>query len=253
MSILTGKIICFIMILFHSYNNMLYAEDKDELEVGKFSKVQIKDGLPVEWKPLTFKKIPQHTRYSLVKNNGYNVVKAVSRRSASGLIRKISINPVLYPIIRWQWKITGVFSKGDVTQKDGDDYPARVYITFAYDPEKVGFFEKIKYEVAYLFYGEYPPISAINYIWANKAPMGTLVDNPYTSRVKMIVLQSGSLKKGLWITEEHNIYKDYQKAFGEPPPMISGIAIMTDSDNTKASTISYFGDIIFKKHATSPN
>ncbi len=232
---------------------MLYAEDKAELEVGRFSKARIDDGLPADWKPFIFKKIKQHTRYSLVKDQGNIVVKAISRGSASGLIRKISIDPIQYPVIQWQWKITGVYLKGNVTQKDGDDYPARLYITFAYDPEKVDIFEKAKYEAAYLLYGEYPPISAINYIWANKAPMGTWVDNPYTSRSKMIVVQSGSLKKELWVTEERDIYEDYQKAFGKSPPMISGVAIMTDSDNTKASTISYFGDIIFKKRSTPPN
>lgn len=197
---------------------MLYAEDKAELEVGRFSKARIDDGLPADWKPFVFKKITQHTHYSLVKDQGNIVVKAISRGSASGLIRKISIDPIQYPIIQWQWKITGVYPKGNVTQKDGDDYPARLYITFAYDPEKVDIFEKAKYEAAYLLYGEYPPISAINYIWANKAPMGTWVDNPYTSRSKMIVVQSGSLKKELWVTEERDIYKDYQKAFGKSPP-----------------------------------
>ena len=43
------------------------------------------------------------------------------------------------------------------------------------------------------------------------------------------------------------IYEDYKKAFGENPPKISGVAIMTDTDNTKESAIAYFGDIIFKK------
>ncbi|HNP30842.1 MAG TPA: DUF3047 domain-containing protein, partial [Nitrospirales bacterium] len=44
-------------------------------------------------------------------------------------------------------------------------------------------------------------------------------------------------------------YEDYKKAFGEDPPNISGVAIMTDTDNTKESAIAYFGDIVFKKTA----
>jgi hypothetical protein len=50
-----------------------------------------------------------------------------------------------------------------------------------------------------------------------------------------------------WVEEVRNIYQDYKKAYGEEPPLISGVVIMTDSDNTKESAISFFGDIIFRK------
>jgi hypothetical protein len=119
-----------------------------------------------------------------------------------------------------------------VTQKKGDDYPARIYITFEYDPDKLSFFEKTKYQAARLIYGQYPPHAAINYIWESKAPRETIVPNPYTDRVKMIVVESGDEYAGVWREEQRNIYEDYKKAFGEEPPMISGVAIMTDSDNT---------------------
>jgi hypothetical protein len=49
------------------------------------------------------------------------------------------------------------------------------------------------------------------------------------------------------VSEERNLYEDYKKAFGQEPPMISGIAIMTDTDNTAESAIAYYGDILFKK------
>ena len=50
-----------------------------------------------------------------------------------------------------------------------------------------------------------------------------------------------------WLNEERNVYEDYKKAFGEEPSMISGIAIMTDTDNTGESATAYYGDILFKK------
>ncbi|RZB32432.1 MAG: hypothetical protein SRB2_04437 [Desulfobacteraceae bacterium Eth-SRB2] len=78
------------------------------------------------------------------------------------IIRKISIDPTEYPIITWQLKITKIFEKGDVTKKQGDDYPARIYVTFTYDPAKLSFMEKTRYKAARLFYGEYPPQGAIN-------------------------------------------------------------------------------------------
>lgn len=217
------------------------------LEVGTFSSAPEGDALPPGWKPLTFEKIPTPTRYTLVKDNDTVVIKAISERSASGLIRQITIDPKEYPLVQWRWKVANVLRKGDVTKKEGDDYPARLYITFAYDSEKVGIFERAKYEMARLIYGQYPPLNAINYIWASRAPIGTIVPNPYTDRVMMIVVESGTDKLNQWVTEERNIYEDYRRAFGEEPPKISGVAIMTDTDNTQESAIAYFGDIIFKQ------
>ncbi len=219
----------------------------DIIEVGKFSTVGAGQGFPDGWKPLTFKKIEKHTTYTLVKDGNTVVVKAVSEASASGLTREIKINPKEYPIVQWRWKIMNILKKGDVHKKEGDDYPARIYITFEYDPSKLGFFEKTKYKAIKLLYGEYPPLAAINYIWESKAPVGTMVPNPFTDRVMMFVVESGAAKLDQWVNEERNVYEDYKKAFGEEPPMVSGVAIMTDTDNTGESATAYYGDILFKK------
>lgn len=227
----------------------IHAQSGAILEVGKFSAAAEGSGLPDGWKPLTFKKIEKHTTYQLVKDGGVTVVKAVSEASASGLTREIKINLKEYPVVQWRWKVTNVLKKGDVTRKEGDDYPARIYITFAYDAGKVGFFDKAKYETARLLYGQYPPIGAINYIWESKAPKGTVVPNTYAEEVKMIVVESGTAGLNQWMTEERNVYEDYKKAFGEEPSMISGVAIMTDTDNTGETATAYYGDIVFKKGA----
>jgi len=53
----------------------------------------------------------------------------VSDNSASGLIRKTNIDPEKFPIIKWKWKVTNIYEKGDVRRKKGDDYPASIYIS----------------------------------------------------------------------------------------------------------------------------
>ena len=204
---------------------------------------------PDSWKPLTFHKIDEHTEYSLVEDDGTVVVKAVSRGSSSGLTREVTIDPKLYPIVEWRWKIENVLQKGDVTTKEGDDYPARLYITFAYDESKIDFLDQAQYELARVLHGKYPPTGAITYIWESRSPIGTIVPNPYTDRVKMIVIESGEAKVGQWVAESRNLYEDYQKAFGDDPPPVSGVAVMTDTDNTRESAVAYFGDITFKKAA----
>jgi hypothetical protein len=175
------------------------------------------------------------------------VVKAVAEASASALVREIKINPKEYPIVEWRWKVRNILKKGDVHIKEGDDYPARIYITFEYDPSKLGFFEKAAYKMGRLLYGEDLPLAAINYIWESKASIGTMIPNPYTDRVLMFVVESGAEKLNQWVSEKRNVYEDYKKAFGQEPPMISGVAIMTDTDNTGESATAYYGDILFKK------
>ena len=236
-----------LAILVGSSGGRITAKSDEFLVVGNFSNSNVGDRLPPGWEALTFKKIPQQTQYTLVRDSGLTVIKAISRASASGLIRKGSIDPKDYPIIQWRWKISNIYQKGDVTHKNGDDYPARVYVTFAYDPDESGLLEKAGYAAARLFYGEYPPGGALNYIWASKSPVGTIVPNPYTDRARMIVLESGASRSNQWVQEERNVYEDYQKAFGTEPPLIAAVAIMTDSDNTGESATACYGDIIFRK------
>ncbi len=216
------------------------------LDVGNFSTAKAGGPFPDSWEPLTFDKIEKHTAYSLVEDNGTVVVKAASRGSASALARTVDIDPKQHPVVRWRWKVANILKKGDVTRKEGDDYPARLYITFRYDSRKAGFFERAKYEAIRLARGEYPPMGAINYIWGSKSPVGTVVPNPYTDRVKMMVLESGGEKVGRWVTESRNLVEDYRAAFGGDPPRISGVALMTDTDNTGEAAVAYFGDIVFE-------
>lgn len=225
----------------------LQAQSSPVMEVGKFSASGAGGTLPAGWKPLTFKNTEKHTVYTLVKEGDTVVVKAESKASASGLIREIKVDPQEYPIVEWRWKVKNILKKGDVRQKEGDDYPARLYITFEYDPQRLSFMERAKYGLVKALYGQYPPLAALNYIWESQAAQGTMVPNPFTARAMMIVVQSGGEKLNQWVTEERNLYADYKKAFGEEPPAISGVAIMTDTDNTGESAVAYYGDIVLKK------
>jgi len=224
----------------------LFAESPSVIEVGKFSSGTVGQAMPDGWKPLTFKKIPKHTAYEMVKDEGVTIVKAVSNASASGLIKPVVIDPKEYPIVRWRWKIDNVLQHSDVALKEGDDFPARLYITFEYDADKVSFGKKLKFKAGRALFGDIP-IAALNYIWESKTPVGTIVENVYTDFAKMVIVESGTQKVGIWIDEERNIYEDYKNAFGEEPPMINGVAIMSDTDNTKEQATAYYGDILFQR------
>ncbi len=215
-----------------------------ELRVGAFSDLTPGSALPPAWELLTFPRITRHTEYQLVEIDGTTVIKAESRNAASGLIRRITIDPRRYPTLRWRWRVDRLLPGSDVRRKAGDDYPARLYLTFAYDADKMSLGRRMRYQAARLLYGDVPA-AAINYIWARNAARNTVVPNAYTDFTMMIVVESGSERLGQWITEERNIVQDYRRAFGSDPPLITGVAIMTDSDDSGGEASAYYGDITF--------
>ncbi|WP_148864699.1 DUF3047 domain-containing protein [Marinobacter fonticola] len=200
-------------------------------------------GLDDGWSALDFPRVDRHTRYTLITEDETQVVQADTDNSASGRIARISIEPGEKMLLRWRWKVSSVYENGDARQKNGDDYPARIYVAFAFQPEKAGLLERAKRKAVEVFYGNELPGNALNYIWANRLPLGAMVPNPYTDETRMIAVTSGGEKAGEWVTVERDIVSDYRTAFGEPPPTIIGIGIMTDSDNTGESATAWYGDI----------
>ena len=216
------------------------------LVVGDFSPLPTDKMLPDRWDPLVFDGIDNHTVYTHVSDGGVGVIRAESVNSSSGLVRKLLIDPESFSHVSWRWKIEDVVAGADLTRKKGDDAPARIYITFAYDAGDVGFFERLKFASIKLFYGEYPPVGALMYVWASQTPKGTILESPYTDRVKLIVLESGAENKGQWQQEQRNVAEDYRQAFGGTQvPEISGVALMTDTDNTGGQATAWYGDIVF--------
>lgn len=219
----------------------------DRIEVGKFSAEPEGITTPANWRPWTFKKIDRHTTYVTVREDDSVVIRAEAEASASGLIRQVKVDPKEYPILSWKWKVSNAYVKGDVSRKDGDDYPARIYVAFDYDPQRLGLVDRAKYAAVRLLYGEAPPLRVINYIWESKATRGTITSSAYTDWIKMVVVQSGGGLANRWIEEQRNVLEDYKKAFGEEPSLITGIAIMTDADNTGERATAWYGDIFFMK------
>lgn len=204
------------------------------------------NGLPAGWKPLTFKKIPRHTVYEWANEEGRPVIRAQSDRAASGLIYPLDLDSKIYQHISWCWKINRTLQKGNAAEKSGDDYAARIYVTFKFDPDEASFFERTKFNTYKLLFGEYPPKAALNYVWANRLKKGADLPNAYTDRAHMVAVESGDEKIGEWVCEERNLYEDYKKYFGGKPTNISGIAVMTDTDNTGETAAATYADLVLK-------
>ena len=181
------------------------------------------------------------------REDGTPIIIASSNNSISSVTTPLTADPAVFQYLEWEWKIESVIESGDMTRKDGDDFAARVYVTFDYDKSNLGFGDRIKYAAYRAFTSFDIPLRSLNYIWANKAEIGTTGENPFSSWVQYVVIQSGNELAGEWHTEKRNILEDYRMVYGEEPPPISGITIMTDSDNTGESTKAYFGKITLSK------
>ncbi|MFB2705256.1 DUF3047 domain-containing protein [Marinobacter shengliensis] len=199
------------------------------------------------WEPLEFPRIDRHTRYELVTDDGVQVVKATADNSASGLIARLSLEPGESLILRWQWKVSNVFDQGDARKKSGDDYPARIYVAFEFQPDKAGFFERAKRKTVEVMFGESLPGNALNYIWANRLPEQSIVANAFTDQTMMVAVNSGPEQTGEWVTVERDIVADYREAFGENPPRIVGVAIMSDADNTGERATAWYRDLVLER------
>jgi hypothetical protein len=185
------------------------------------------DGLREEWEEKNFQ---GRTIYTVVTENGNRVLQAESNASASGLIFRVNYDVQEYPILTWRWKVENILEKGDETSKDGDDYAARVYVIFPH---------------------WFPPRTrSINYIWANKLPLGEYVPNPFFRNAVMVAVRSGAGEIGRWHTERRNVLEDYRMIFGEDPPDAGAVAIMTDTDNTGESATAFYDDIRLERQRT---
>ena len=198
-------------------------------------------GLPAGWEPLSFPKITARTAYEWSPSS--SAVHAVAAKSASGLVFRHQGPVADAPVLRWRWKVAGTIPKGDERAKAGDDYAARVYVTFKYDPSRVGLAARLKYGAVKALRGEHPPHNAIAYIWANKLAAGQSAPSPYTKSVMMVAVRSGEAAAGEWRSEERNILEDYRRLFKEEPPPYAGIALMTDADDTGGSAEAWYADV----------
>lgn len=201
------------------------------------------------WQPLRPAPKAADTRYSLVQEQGATVIRADAQASMSGLTYPVRVNLQAFPLLRWRWKIAAPLQNADMTTKSGDDYAARIYVLFDYPSEKLPFSVRAQLRIAELLYRQAIPTAALNYVWDNRHPVGTIQPNTYTDRARMIVLQSGAGRAGEWVTETRNLAADFRAAFGEDPPDVVAVALATDTDNTGENATAWYGDIEFLNEA----
>jgi len=207
--------------------------------------------LPPQYRSYAFAGRARRTQYDLVDDAGRTVLRARADASTAGIIRDVGVDTAALPVLAWDWKATRLPARGDLRTKGGDDYAARLYVSFDLPLAALPFGERFGVTVARVVYGKDVPAAALCYVWASRASVGTVAPNAYTGRVQMVVVESGAAGLGAWHAYERDVGADYRRAFGAAPPAVNGVIVSTDTDNTGETAEAFYGDVTFKARPIS--
>jgi hypothetical protein len=127
-----------------------------------------------------------------------------------------------FPILAWRWRAALFPSHSDERKKSAGDSVLGLYVLF----------------------GHPPFLSAIKYVWSDTLPLGMMLDSPFSSRTKLVVVESGRASAGSWLEEKRDVLADYRRLFGNrEAPEVTGIAVLTDADNTNSHAVGDYGEI----------
>ena len=212
-------------------------------ELPKFSAETARDGMPNGWNFYRIAPYKKNTVYRLENYQGKTVLSANSKTSASGLAVKLRPRQANNLWLQWEWKALSAIPEADNAERYHDDAPLRILVAFDGNKSKLPLKEKMNFEMANLISGQEIPYATLMYIWSGKSPVNTIINNAHTSRIKMIVVDSGWDNLDTWHKHQRDLAADYKRAYGESPGEVIGIALLTDTDNTKSEARAIYGDI----------
>jgi len=212
-------IICYsCAVLMGGAVSTVQAAESGQLLVGEFSAGDLNG-----WVEKSFS---GKTTYRIVETGTGKALEAISKNSASGLFREITIDLTKTPCLTWAWKVDASLGGLDETSKAGDDYSARVYVIFSG--------------------GLFPwNTRTFSYVWSGSQPVGTRWPNAFVANATIVAVQSGDDAAGRWVSQSRNIVEDYRRFVGDEIKQADAVAIMTDTDNSGRSASAWYGDIRF--------
>ena len=207
-----------LILVLAFFQTNLYAED---IKVFEFTDKELSE--------LTVRKVrgaDNKTEYSVGSNENGNFLKAIADNAASGLGKEIKIDLNKTPFINITWKIEKDIPGIDETAKKGHDFAARVFV--------------IKKTGATALSNR-----AVNYVFSSNQDIGSNSRSPYTKKSVDNVLATTKTNLNEWVTVKANVKEDFKKFHNLNVNELDGIAIMSDTDNSKKKSITYYQNIYF--------
>ncbi len=217
-----SSLICIaIFILVITAPSFLFSAEKKPIRLD-FEDTASREGVPGGWK---LKKRSGRAEYRILKEKNEKILYFRGADASFSIEKKITINVKEYPYIKWKWKVLLLPEGGDVRHRRTNDQAAQIIVLF----------EKGR---------------AISYIWDTTAPEGSVMEEsvpwPFSIKIKVLVVKSGSRDINKWITIRRNIYEDYKRLFKEEPRLVKGVRIQINSQHTGTVGEALFGSITFE-------
>jgi Protein of unknown function (DUF3047) len=194
-------------------------------------------GLPRQTKPLT--------RFSVVDVDGQRALRVEADASYGNLVHAVK-GPTAGARLSWRWRVDRLVSGADLRLKPGDDVSLKVCVAFDEPLQNVPFVERQVLRIARTQSSEPLPAATVCYVWDTQLPPGTMLANPFTKRLRYVVLQSGTDGLRQWVEERRDVGTDFLKLFGAEvatvPPII-GVAIGADADNTQSRSLGFVAEL----------
>ena len=179
-----------------------------------------------ELKTLKVRKVKGKTTWTLGFNENGNYIKAEAEGTGSGLGKEILIDLNKTPFINITWKVEKDLSGIVENSKKGHDFAARVFVV-----KKTG-----KTALSN---------RAVNYVFSSNNSIGKTWRSPYTKKSIDYVLATTKNNLNEWVTVKANVKDHFKKLHNLDVKEIEGVAIMTDTDNSKLKAVSYYQNIYF--------
>lgn len=185
------------------------------------------------------------TDYQVVRLQGRPAVHAHSAAGNSSLHKAVTLPAGLTAgLLRFSWFVPRLNEAADLRDSDIDDAVARVVLSFDGDrSERFTARDHMLSELAQLVTGEPLPYATLMYVWDNRYPVGTVIANPHTARIRQLVVESGPAHLGHWVDTARDVQADFRQAFGDAPGPLRSVGILSDTNNTGATVDAWYGPV----------
>lgn len=182
-----------------------------------------------------------------VEQDGRAGVQVVAQSSLSILRKKLDA-PIPGPwVLGFSWWVERTLPDADLTDASASDAPARVALSFDGNRSRFSPRDHLISELTALVTGDELPYATLVYVWSNQVPVGTVVPNPHTSRIRYLVVNQGAQQLCQWVSHRRDVQADFVQAFGEAPGPLLSLGLMTDTDNTGAATRTVYGPVTLRQ------
>jgi hypothetical protein len=199
-------------------------EKKERFVVDFFTGGVDEKGIPKGW--ALEKDLGPQSKIAVGQEKEIHFVHLLSGNDGFGIKKEFSFDIRKYPYLTWRWKATRLPKGGDIRKRETDDQAGQIYVLFPRFPTMIN-------------------TRSMGYVWDAATPVGTAGTSTAYSKMKYVVLQSGTEKLGQWTRETRNVYEDYKKYFQEDPPTVGGLLLYINTQHTQTSAEIYYGEIFF--------